>query len=459
MNGRSARSATSLGLNLRAVGDQIDPASKEIRTRIWWCIFSLEHLLAGMTGRSSCVDYRSISLYPPVPYDDSMFHLPQLEELLGNTPLREELLQWTIYASDSELEARTRWFQTINPTPSVYFFHLVDLSVITHAAVATIYSLTTTKESLSGLSGIPSYQEKLQTWLSNLHPFFAFTNSHDTPALSNDNRYQVSLALAYYSSQIILSRPCLTRTDMKEGTNIRFPRSRFGNDTAKTCVQSALSLISIFPETPSTEWLLNTTPWWCILHFLMQALTVLLIQLSIGPVPFLGNHGEGEQAGRGNTDSSIRQSQNQIPGIILSASKKALRWLHSLAKNDPSSRRAFQISESFIHRIGRAKGLDLSGIPDSAELAGNAPSAFSSGDAYPWARSAMQPGGSGPSSRQRSAERQPGVRDASPSTSRTVSMHDSGGFNWGPDCTICEAEYERRQESFALDPALFSVDM
>ncbi|BCS21483.1 fungal specific transcription factor domain-containing protein [Aspergillus puulaauensis] len=455
-NGRAARSATSLGLNLRALGDQIDPVSKETRTRIWWCIFSLEHLLAGMTGRSSCVDYRSISLYPPVPYDDSMFHFPELEELLGNTALREERLQWTIYASGSELKARTRWFQTISPTPSLYFFHLVDLSMITHAAVATIYSLATTKDNISGQSGIHPYQEKLQTWLSNLHPSFAFTNSHDTPVLSHNNRYQVSLALAYYSSQIIISRPCLTRPDMKEGTNIRFPRSRFGNDTARTCVHSALSLISILPETPSIEWLLNITPWWCVLHFLMQALTVLLIQLSIGPVPFLGNHGEGEQAGQGDTDPNITAPENQMPEIILFASKKALRWLHSLAKNDLSSHRAFQISESFIRRIGRAKGLDLSDIPDSADLVGYAPSAFSSGDVHPWAQSAMQPGSGEPLSRQRSAERPQG---ASRSTSHTSIMHDAAVINWGPDCTVYEAEYERQQESSALDPALFSVDM
>lgn len=409
-----------------------------------------------MTGRSSCIDYRSVSLYPPVPYDDSMFHLPELEELLGNTALREERLQWTIYASDSQLDARTRWFQTISPTQSLYFFHLVDLSMITHAAVATIYSLTTTKDTISGQSGIRPYQEKLQTWLSNLHPSYSFTNSHDTPTLSHDNRYQVSLALAYYSSQIILSRPCLTRPDMKEGSNIHFTRSRFGNDTARTCVQSALSLISILPKTPSTKWLLQITPWWCVLHFLMQALTVLLIQLSIGPVPFLKAHREAEHTRKDGTDPTITVSESQTPEIILTASKKALRWLHTLAKNDPSSHRAFQISESFIRRIGRAKGLDLSGIPDPAELAGNAPSAFSSGDVYPWAQSATTTATLGPSSRQ-SVERLESA-SRSGSVSRPAGMHD-GVVNWGPDCTVCEAEYERQQESFALDPALFSVDM
>lgn len=400
-----------------------------------------------MTGRSSCVNYRSISLYPPVPYDDSVFQQPNLKELLGNTILREERLQWTIYASDLELGARNRWFKTISPTPSLYFFHLVDLSILTHAAVTAVYSLATSKN--SGQHEIRPYQEKLRTWLSNLQPPFAFTDDFDRRNISLDNRYQVSLALTYYSSQIILSRPCLTRPEIKEGTNIRFPRSRFANDTAKICVRSALSLISIFPETPTTEWLLKMSPWWCVVHFLMQALTVLLMQLSIGPVPFLGYH--GEQAGQGDIDPNITANKDQMPEIILTAVKKALNWLYDIAKNDPSAHRAFRITESFFRRIGRAKGLDLTGVPDPAVLARKAPSAFSSGDSHPWVGSPVPRGSP---NRQPSGERPASARE---SVSRTISTPDA--INWGPDCTICEAENERQQESLTLDPRLFSVDM
>lgn len=400
-----------------------------------------------MTGRSSCVDYRSISLYPPVPYDESMFQQPDLEDLLGDTVLREERLQWTLYASDSELQTRSRWFRKIGSTQAVYFFHLVDLSIITHAAVAAIYSVTAAKD--GGQTKIPYYQEKLQTWLSTLQPPFAFTDNYNSPLLSRDRRGQVSLALTYYSSQIILSRPCLNRPGMKEGTNIRFPRSRFGNDTARTCVQSSLALISVLPDQPSTEWALKMTPWWSILHFIMQALTILLIQLSIGPVPFLTNN--GEEVGQGGSDAEIAATEDRTHVTILSASKKALRWLHTLAKEDPSSRRAFQISDGFIRRIGRAKGLDLAGIPSATELLGKAPSAFSSGNSYPWIES--------PLSASSSSRHQSGERAASESGrgSRTTRMQNM--MNWGPDCTVYEEEYERQHQPFALDPALFSADM
>ncbi|OJJ52165.1 hypothetical protein ASPSYDRAFT_95860 [Aspergillus sydowii CBS 593.65] len=426
INGRAARSATSLGLNLRALSDQIDPVSKETRTRIWWCIFYLEHLLTGMTGRSSCVDYRSISLYPPVPFDESVFRLPDLEDLLGNIALREKRLQ---------------------PADSLYFFHLVDLSVITHAAITATYSVTATED--SGLKKIPHYQEKLQTWLSNLQPPFAFTDAYNNPTVSRDRRGQVSLALAYYSSQIIVSRPCLTSPDAEKGKGIRFPRSQFRNDTAKTCVHSSLALISVLPDQPSTEWVLKMTPWWCILHYVMQALTILLIQLSIWPVPSQISH--GGQVSQGGNGRNIGAEEYQMPEIILSASKKALRWLHTLAKNDLSSRRAFQIGDSFIRRIGRAKGLDLTGIPSDAELAGAEPSAFSSDVSH--ARVGSSPPG-GESTRQLGSDWAP---SASRSGSRTMKMQDTN--NWGPDYTVPEYERECQQHPFALDPALFSVDM
>lgn len=375
-----------------------------------------------------------------------MFQVSDVKELLGNTILREQCLQWTVYASDSELEARNTWLKTVNPTPSLYFFHLIDLSILTHAAVTAVYSLPPNKD--SGQSEIPIYQEKLQTWLSTLPPPFAFTDDSNHQDFCPDNPYQVSLALTYYSSQILLSRPCLTRPETKEGTNIRFPRSRFGNDTAKTCVQSALSLISVLPETPTTGWLLKMCPWWCMVHFLMQSLTVLLMQLSIGPVPFLDNH--GEHTGQGDIDPNISENKNQMPEIILTAVKKSLNWLYEIAKNDPSAHRAFRISESFFCRIGRAKGLDFTGIPNSAVLKDKAPSAFSSGDSHPWVSSPM-PGGS--PNRQLSGER---IRSAK-SVRRTTSMPNA--INWGPDCTICEMEYERQQELSSLDPVLFSVDM
>jgi hypothetical protein len=228
------------------------------------------------------VDHHSISAFPPIPFCEAHFNEPEAQQLLSDTSLREEKLCWAIYSKDADLESRNRWLKTIEPTPALFYFHFMDLSIITHAAVKAIYSLS--KDRGTGQGEIPLYQKKLHTWLAHLHEPFAFTDNDNKPEVTRDSREQVSLAMAYYSAQIILSRPCLTRPEMKEGTNIRFPPSRFGNDAAKTCVHSAAALISILPDEPDTRWLLRMTPWFCVLHFIMQAVTVLLIQLVIGQV-------------------------------------------------------------------------------------------------------------------------------------------------------------------------------
>ncbi|KAL4935387.1 hypothetical protein BDV06DRAFT_207135 [Aspergillus oleicola] len=446
INGRAVRSAVALGLNLQTLSDQIDPVSKETRARIWWSIFSIEHLLSSMTGRAPSVDYRSMSLYPPVPYDEGQFESPDLHDLLASTQVREERLQWTIHADDSRLNDRTQWFRSLLPTQSVYFFHLVDLFIITHAAVLAVYSLTARNN--TGQSEIPRHREKLYTWLSNLKPPFAFTNENGELHLDRNSKSQVSLALEFYSSQIILARPCLTRPDLKAGTDIRFPRSRFGNDTAKTCVHSAMALLSVLPETPDTDWILRKTPWWCILHFIMQALTILQIQLSIGPVQNKSDPANVEYADQ--TPARQRHGSSQGPAqehdldAILESCKKALRWISRMAQDDQSSHRAFEIASNFMHRIASAKGFDVHGVPSPA----------------PGMKTSRTRSESSSSSGSKSRRRR--------SDNVTGSQRYAGNgrprrdaFNWGPDYTDCEVDWEQQQTQnpFVFDPTLFSTDM
>ncbi|KAL4994263.1 fungal-specific transcription factor domain-containing protein [Aspergillus recurvatus] len=440
VNGSAARSAICLGLNLRAFSEHIDPVSKETRTRIWWSIFALENLLSGMTGRVPCLNHRAMSLYPPAPYDESDFDDPKLKTILEMTAQHGERLHFTIDATDEELASRTAWLQSIKPNASLYFFHLVDLSIITHAAVMAIYSLQSARDSHSGCgqSEIPHYQSRLHSWASNLHPAFAFTDKNiNELSLSKDSRAQVTLALSYYSSQIILSRPCLTRPVAEGGSNIRFPRSRFKNDTALTCVHSALSLISVLPDEPDTTWMLRKSPWWCILHYIMQAITILLIQLSIGVVPEDVIE-PGKKEGQEQTEEQKKNNDKQhAPEMVWNASKKALRWLQCMAKQDPSSNRAFEISEGFLRRIAKAKNLEMDFLARTGTREDTRMSGFDPRD------QGHELGGN--------------TRKSSCSSDL---LHQER-MNWGPDCTVSEGYYGQgnQQYPFALDPALFTVGM
>ena len=83
------RSALSLGINLRLTDDRTKDAAKETRGRLWWSIYSLEHLLASMTGRASCVSEGLCSVPAPLPYEEESFNEPSAKRLLQDPALRE----------------------------------------------------------------------------------------------------------------------------------------------------------------------------------------------------------------------------------------------------------------------------------------------------------------------------------------------------------------------------------
>lgn len=420
-NGRAARLAVSLGLNLRVDSSQMDPMSKETRGRIWWSIVALEHALLSMTGRPSCIDYQVISVQPPLPYDDAQFKLPEVAELLRDASSRERKLQLTIHASNSEVDARKQWLMTIDPNQSLYFFHLIDLSVIMHTAIKAIYSPTATKGSIQ--SKILFYREKLQSWISSLQPAFTVSiyKANNVRGSSAPNcREQITLAMSYYSSEIILSRPCLKDTGVETGTNTRIPRSHFENNTAKACVHFALTLISVLPNEPDMKWVLNMTSCWSLLHYIMQALTILLIQLSncLVPVTTYGKHQTGG-ANEGEGAEAVRE-----------AAKKALLWLHSMGKQESNSHRAFHISQQLFHLISPSKAwLDLRGVSSNEiSVAGQ--------------------------EKEKAVDTSEGLNGLGP---MSLNIPDSI-VNWGPDCTASESMDEAQEVPLSLNPVLLSFD-
>ena len=51
INGIAIRAAAGLGLNMRNESPRTPDALKEIRYRVWWSLYVLEHQLGNMTGR------------------------------------------------------------------------------------------------------------------------------------------------------------------------------------------------------------------------------------------------------------------------------------------------------------------------------------------------------------------------------------------------------------------------
>jgi hypothetical protein len=88
----------------------------------------------------------------------------------------------------------------------------------------------------------------------------------------------------------------------------------------------------------------------------MQSTTVLLLQMSIGPVPVRVPKGATAEISAGSPGT------NESPDIVLASIKKALCWLHCLGITDESARRAFELCNGSVRRIALGKDFDLAGV-------------------------------------------------------------------------------------------------
>lgn len=360
MIGIAVRSSVALGLNLRSNYDGMQTSSIEARSRLWWAIFSLEHLLSVSTSRASCIGQGSYSTNPPLPVIEPQYDMPEIRLLFTDKRMRENNLNWTLYQTPKQRENRRKWLSTLAPIPVLYFFYAIDLSMIAHAFVNRVYSSDVVRDGWAQIEGrIRLYHDRLNDWLHGLHPSFAFTGDK-CHVVDSMTVYRVNLALNFYSARIILGRPCLTRVTNVGEPGIQFSRSRFGHNTAVGCLRASLSMISIFPNQPNTAWVYKISPWWSALHFLMQATVILLIHMSIGPVP-VGTEKEPEWPSEDNLGAA------EAPASILAACKKAIGWLNCLGQTDQASWRAFELCVSLLRRIAPSKGLDVSDVPSIRE--------------------------------------------------------------------------------------------
>ncbi|PYH43597.1 uncharacterized protein BP01DRAFT_358312 [Aspergillus saccharolyticus JOP 1030-1] len=387
------RSAVSLGINLRLESSDTSRAAKEARCRLWWSIYLLEHLLTAITGRVSCVG-EGLSATPlPLPFEEETWNSVEVLSILEDPELRRSRLKLTILQTDMEAATTASWLATCAPSPSLYFHLLVDLCSITQAIINRIYSIQGLRDRASQVEHrIRKYDNTLRIWLMKVPPAYRFTVGDNDDAYwvpqSRQNLYErerSSLAISYYSARITLCRPCLTRSGLKSGSMSPNPntasssqhtsghnassRGQFRNEMARNCVRSACSLLSVLPNDPSLPWLISVTPWWCILHYIMQATTALLLHLTCWP-PVLPSTG-GDHVDTTSDAPSIHQQSFAGPvdmNTMTRQMKKAIRWLHHLSYTHTAARRAFRQCHSVVQRIAPSIGIDISDLPDGSDL-------------------------------------------------------------------------------------------
>lgn len=255
MIGIATRSGISLGINLHKNQDGPDVEAEEARKQLWWSIFRLEHLLSVMTGRVSCVGSASSSLPPPLPLPTlahTGFASQQTDEVFHS---QARQLHWTMQTNPKSTDMQSKLLKSLNPNSSLYHFYMVDLSLISHAISGGVYATDSYRTNWGRIeSRISLYNKRMDDWVNRLNAAFHFEDSHSNLLSKVESPFQISLALSYYSTRIVLNRPYLNRPAFAKMTGARLARSRFSNLSALACVRASLAIITLLPDQASLNW-------------------------------------------------------------------------------------------------------------------------------------------------------------------------------------------------------------
>ena len=234
-------------------------------------------------------------------------------------------------------------------TPSTYFIYRTQLSIISHEIVTQLYCAATIKERWSDVQEtMHRIDHRLLAWRDKLDKDFdiTFEDTWTAPDWSEPNIIErMGLAMQFSSSRMILFRPCLCRLEgrMKKQSE---DSKDFNQEAVENCIRSARKMISLLSWSASNvQKLYAITPWWNTLHYICEALSVLMLEMA-----FQATHLPNEAA------------------YILEDAKKGINWLAMMAERSISARKAWEIFDSLIRVVAPTIRWSVFDLPTQAPV-------------------------------------------------------------------------------------------
>ena len=346
---------------MRNESDGLQDSYKEIRYRVWWSLYTLEHRLCSMTGRINSIVEDHVTTPLPVPFDEDDFESEMASELLkmekqqgernpatsrsssiiSSTPSTERSNSFSkpdLSRTPSTQTSELGWAKNVPANGSLYFLHIVQLTRLTQGIFHQLYSPSAISGSWKDVQKIiNTLQRHLDDWYKELPPSFDFKRKQ------RDREFyecRLGLGFFYYGTCITINRPTLCRLDRKIPAQSK-ESSEFNSDAAARCLEAAVEMMGLIPDEPNAIGLMRSGPFWSLLHWLMQACTVLMLELSfrVYHVP--------------------QEAEN-----ILEAAKKCVRWIHSLGEDNPSAQRAWIFCNAMLRDAAKKIGQEVTDIPE-----------------------------------------------------------------------------------------------
>ncbi|KAI3272412.1 transcriptional regulator family: Fungal Specific TF [Penicillium roqueforti] len=351
----AVRSAVALGINMKNESPRLSDIAKETRYRVWWCLYTFEHLLGIMTGRATCILGDIYTTPLPLPLEDDELSGPVAAEVLSDTQLRDKRIN-NIMASASVRHiplnpakganttnlARVRdnvWVKSLPFSFSLCHLYYCDLTIIVQEVINRVYFVDSVMKTWAHiLNNIRTLKVRIDMWYHSLPEIFKSSKKKDdAPDLL---RCKLALYLHFYSARITLGRPCLCRRDTRRKSSAN--RSTFSSDIAELTLQSAKLMLDLISDEPNVIELYELSPWWCILHYLMQAATVILLKISFW-------------------DDKIPEEEANC----VDYAKKSIRWLYAMSEHSIASQRAWQLCDISLRRLATGTGIAVDDMPSA----------------------------------------------------------------------------------------------
>lgn len=226
----------------------------------------------------------------------------------------------------------------VAPSEALFFLYHTKLSILTNTVLNRLYRAGTSKQTWAEIQGrIAKLDAKLERWRQNLPSIFDFTKKQRDQQFI---RQRICLGFFYYNTRTIINRPCLCRVDRKIPQESGKAKE-FNRIAAARCVHAAQDLMDLLPNVPNAVGLYRVSPWWCLVHHIVQASTVLMLELS-----FRADHMPNEA------------------DDILKAAKKAVYWLRNMSDDNVAARRAWRLCDDLLRKVAPRVGREADTMPD-----------------------------------------------------------------------------------------------
>ena len=292
--------------------------------------------MAIMAGRPSMVQDRSCSLDLPSPGFENLSSPVSHLGKHHRVPPSKEIGYQKSEARRSSMSEASHASSPVDMTPTQspssiktrYFEHHVELTALAHDSVSQLYTPAIRQQRWSKIQAlVDKFDDRLMTWKRKLDSPFGNPMSDFSLDLRR-SPLSIALAIQFHCTRAIINRPCLCRqerTTSKQSSLVAVSR----------CVGSAREAIDIVVNSPISVLLHQGPQWWLLLHHLKRMLTVLLLELA-----FRAEHMPSEA------------------GDLLAVAKKAVQWLHRMARTSKLAENIWIAMSSLLVKAGRRVGIE-----------------------------------------------------------------------------------------------------